>query len=464
MPSSKLTTLCAMLVASSTLVGCAAMVKTPYHAPAVQTPSSFQYDKTQVASNYANYADRWWTLFGDTQLNQLVDQVIAKNTDLAVAGITLRQARLKAGLAADQQGPRVNSSVSTSQNIDVNSGDRSSNGLSLNAGVSYELDLFGKLARQTEAAKWEALATAQDLQATAQTLIGTTTKLYWQLAYLNESLSTAQQSLATSEKLYSLVNTQYQAGAVSGLDLTQAEQSVQSQKANLSQIQQSLVETRTALAVLLHIPVQQLDIQEPQRLPQVNLPQIQAGLPASILSRRPDLRAAELRLRETLATKDATTASYYPSISLTGSLGSSSTSLTELIKNPVLALGANLSLPFLQYNDMKKNIAISQLDYEKAIIQYRQTLYQAFADVENALSARTELNQQVQFQQRNLELAEKAERLTDVRYRNGAIALKNVLDQQQTTRTARLSLVNTKQSQYNAYVTLMQALGGSPIQ
>ncbi|WP_424889897.1 efflux transporter outer membrane subunit [Acinetobacter soli] len=453
-----------MLVASSTLVGCAAMVKTPYHAPAVQTPSSFQYDKTQVASNYANYADRWWTLFGDTQLNQLVDQVIAKNTDLAVAGITLRQARLKAGLAADQQGPRVNSSVSTSQNIDVNSGDRSSNGLSLNAGVSYELDLFGKLARQTEAAKWEALATAQDLQATAQTLIGTTTKLYWQLAYLNESLSTTQQSLATSEKLYSLVNTQYQAGAVSGLDLTQAEQSVQSQKANLSQIQQSLVETRTALAVLLHIPVQQLNIQEPQRLPQVNLPQIQAGLPASILSRRPDLRAAELRLRETLATKDATTASYYPSISLTGSLGSSSTSLTELIKNPVLALGANLSLPFLQYNDMKKNIAISQLDYEKAIIQYRQTLYQAFADVENALSARTELNQQVQFQQRNLELAEKAERLTDVRYRNGAIALKNVLDQQQTTRTARLSLVNTKQSQYNAYVTLMQALGGSPIQ
>ncbi|WP_288433160.1 efflux transporter outer membrane subunit [uncultured Acinetobacter sp.] len=464
MPSSKLTTLCAMLVASSTLVGCAAMVKTPYDAPAVQTPSSFQYDKTQVASNYANYADRWWTLFGDTQLNQLVDQVIAKNTDLAVAGITLRQARLKAGLAADQQGPRVNSSVSTSQNIDVNSGDRSSNGLSLNAGVSYELDLFGKLARQTEAAKWEALATAQDLQATAQTLIGTTTKLYWQLAYLNESLSTAQQSLATSEKLYSLVNTQYQAGAVSGLDLTQAEQSVQSQKANLSQIQQSLVETRTALAVLLHIPVQQLNIQEPQRLPQVNLPQIQAGLPASILSRRPDLRAAELRLRETLATKDATVASYYPSISLTGSLGSSSTSLTELIKNPVLALGANLSLPFLQYNDMKKNIAISQLDYEKAIIQYRQTLYQAFADVENALSARTELNQQVQFQQRNLELAEKAERLTDVRYRNGAIALKNVLDQQQTTRTARLSLVNTKQSQYNAYVTLMQALGGSPIQ
>jgi outer membrane protein TolC len=112
---------------------------------------------------------------------------------------------------------------------------------------------------------------------------------------------------------------------------------------------------------------------------------------------------------------------------------------------------------------MKKDIAISELEYEKAITQYRQTLYQAFADVENALSNRTQLDQQVQLQQRNVELANKTERLTEVRYRNGAIALKNLLDAQATTRNARLSLVETKQSQYNAYVTLMQALGGSPV-
>jgi outer membrane protein TolC len=112
---------------------------------------------------------------------------------------------------------------------------------------------------------------------------------------------------------------------------------------------------------------------------------------------------------------------------------------------------------------MQKNLKISELDYEKAIVQYRNTLYQAFADTENALSNRTELDKQVAFQQKNLELAEKTERLTNVRYRNGAIALKNVLDAQETTRSARLSLVQAKQSQYNAYVTLMQALGGSPI-
>lgn len=452
------------LILSGSLVGCAAVVKTPYQQPNVNIPANFQNNKVIQQQIHADlYADQWWTLFGDAQLNQLINQVLTVNTDLAVAGINLQQARLQAGLTENRQGPRVSSSVSAGHNIDLNSGDDTSRGLSLSAGVSYEVDLFGKLASQTAASRWEALATEQDLQSTAQSLIATTANLYWQLGYLNERYAIAQQNLSSTQKIYELVRTQYRAGAVSGLDLTSAEQSVQSQKASLSQIEQLRVEARTALAVLMQMPVQQLNIQEPTRLPRIALPTISAGLPADLLSRRPDLQATELRLRKALATKDATKASYYPSISLTGNLGSSSTSLSNLLRNPALTLGASLSLPFLQYNDMKKDLAISDLEYEKTIIQYRQTLYQAFADVENALSARTELNNQVALQERNVQLAEKTERLTEVRYRNGAIALKNLLDAQETTRNARLSLVQTKQSQYNAYVTLMQALGGSPI-
>ncbi|MEG2806942.1 MAG: TolC family protein, partial [Acinetobacter sp.] len=296
--------------------------------------------------------------------------------------------------------------------------------------------------------------------------IGTTAQLYWQLAYLNERYSVVQQNLATAQKTYDLVRVQYRAGAVSGLDLTQAEQAIQSQQATLSQIEQQRVETRTGLAVLLHMPVQQLAIQEPSRLPNIQLPSIQADLPASLLSRRPDLRATELRLRKALANKDANKASYYPSISLTGNLTTgigSSTSLSNALKNPVATLGAGLTLPFLQWNDMKRDLQVNELEYEKAIIQYRQTMYEAFADVENTLSNRTELTKQVALQQRNVELTERTERLTEVRYRNGAVALKNLLDAQETTRNARLSLVQTRQNQYNAYVTLMQALGGSPI-
>ncbi|OAL79528.1 efflux transporter outer membrane subunit [Acinetobacter sp. SFA] len=463
-----LTKLASALLLGSSLVGCAAVVKTPYEPPALQVPNNFQNSQALSRQIHADIlTDQWWTLFRDSQLNNLVNEVLAANSDLAVAGINLQQARIQARQTQSQQGVRIgDAGLTTRRSFDLEDGD-SSSGFGINyPGLSYELDLFGKLANQTEAARWEALASEEDLQATAQSLIGTTAQLYWQLAYLNERYSVVQQNLATAQRTYDLVNVQYRAGAVSGLDLTQAEQAIQSQQATLSQIAQQRVETRTALAVLLNIPVQQLSLQEPQRLPNIALPAIEAGLPASLLARRPDLRATELRLRRALANKDANKASYYPSISLTGSLSTgvgSSTSLSDALKNPVATLGAGLSLPFLQWNDMKRDLQVNELEYEKAIIQYRQTIYQAFADVENALSNRTELTKQVALQQRNVELAERTERLTEVRYRNGAIALKNLLDAQETTRNARLALVQTRQNQYNAYVTLMQALGGSPL-
>lgn len=464
-----LTKLASALILGSSLVGCAAVVKTPYEQPAINIPNNFANNQAlnqQISESVL--ADQWWTLFKDPQLNALVDQVLARNSNLAVAGINLQQARIQAKQAQSQQGVRVsNASISTGRAFELDGGSSSSRGINLNyPGLSYELDLFGKLANQTEASRWEALATEQDLQATAQSLIGTTAQLYWQLAYLNERYSVVQQNLATAQKTYELVRVQYRAGDVSGLDLTQAEQAIQSQKSNLSQIDQQRVETRTALAVLLNEPVQQLNFSEPKRLPNVQLPNITAGLPASLLARRPDLQAAELRLRKALANKDANKASYYPSISLTGNLSTgvgTSSSLSSALKNPVATLGAGLSLPFLQWNDMKRDLKVNELDYEKSILQYRQTMYEAFADVENTLSARNEINKQVQLQQRNVELAEKTARLTEVRYRNGAIALKNLLDTQETLRNARLTLIQTKQSQYNAYVSLMQALGGSPM-
>lgn len=461
--SQQFSRLATALIFSSTLVGCSAIVKTPYQAPNVSIPDQFQQQNSGNAS-IDQFADQWWTLFNDPQLNSLVDQVIAKNSDLAIAGIALKQARLQAKLTENQQGLRIGSSVSTGHNFNLGSGDDSSRGLSLSGNVSYELDLFGKLANQTQASRWEALATEQDLQATAQSMIATTCNLYWQLGYLNERMTTAQQSLATSNKLLDLVQAQYKAGAVSGLELTQAQQAVQSQQAAISQLRQQLVETHTAIAVLLHQTVQQTTIQEPKTLPKIKLPTINAGLPADLLARRPDLKAAELRLRKALASKDATKASYYPSINLTSSLGATSTSLTDLLKNPVLALGASLSLPFLQYNDMQRNLEISDLEYETSVINYRKTLYQAFADTEKALSNRIEINQQVQHQQKTLELAEKNAYLNEVRYRNGAIALKNVLDAQESVRNSNISLTQIRYNQYNAYVELMQALGGSPIQ
>lgn len=455
-----LTSVCSVLVLS----GCSAIVRTPYQQPDLKLPTQY----AQTSSNRSQLQidqikDQWWTLFNDAELNRLVTLALEKNNDLAVAGIRLKQAREQAGLAANQQFPRVSASTSASHQVELQNGDDNSRGLSLNGSVSYEVDLWGKLANQTAAAKWEAQATEQDLQSTAQTLIGTVCNLYWQIAYLNQRIASSKASVTSSKKLFQLVQAQYRAGAVSGLEMAQAEQSVVGQEANHSQLLQQRVEAKNALAILFDQAPSQLEIMEPKLLTTTALPVVDAGLPAELLARRPDLQASELRLRKVLANTDATRASYYPSLSLTSSLGSSSTSLTELIKNPVLTLGAGLSLPFLQYNDMKRNLAISKLDYDSAVIGFRQTLYSALADVENALSANDQLNIQANSQQRTLALAKRAESLNEIRYRAGAVALKQWIDAQESRRNAENSAIQIRLNQLSNMVTLMQSLGGSPL-
>ena len=179
-----LTKLASAFILGSSLVGCAAVVKTPYEAPATQIPTQFQNAKAMSQQVHADtYADQWWTLFNDAQLNQLVNQVLAANTDLAVAGINLQQARIQAKQSQSQQGIRIGTAgASVGHRFSLDGDGDSSNGISLSyPGLSYELDLFGKLANQTEASRWEALASEQDLQATAQSLVATTANLYWQL-------------------------------------------------------------------------------------------------------------------------------------------------------------------------------------------------------------------------------------------------------------------------------------------
>lgn len=446
------------------LSGCAAVVRTPYQQPALNMPVQFSQQNSQATGvNIDQIKDQWWTLFQDAELNSLVEQALQRNNDLAVAGIRLKQAREQAGLARNQQLPRVSANTSASHQVQLRDGEDSSRGFSLNGSVSYEVDLWGKLASQTNAAKWEASATQQDLESTAQTLVGTVCTLYWQLAYLNQRISSSEASVNSSKKLYELVKAQYQAGAVSGLEMAQAEQAVVGQQANYSQLLQQRIEALNALSILFDQPPAALSIVEPSRLSSIKLPDIQAGLPADLLARRPDLQAAELRLRKTLANGDATKAGYYPSLSLNSSIGTSSTSLTELLKNPVMTLGAGLSLPFLQYNDMQRNLAISKLDYESAIISFRQTLYSALADVDNALSANTQLKVQADAQQRTLVLAKKSESLNEIRYRAGAVALKQWIDAQESRRNAENSAIQIRLNQLNNMVTLMQSLGGSPV-
>lgn len=199
---------------------------------------------------------------------------------------------------------------------------------------------------------------------------------------------------------------------------------------------------------------------DPQRLPQYPLPQAREGVPAELLGRRPDLRAAELRLRESLSNIDAARASFYPTLNLTGALGSSSPTLSNVLQNPVGSLAGALTLPFLQWNRLSLNLRVSQADFDERVVSFRQALYQAMADVENALSNRTQLRLQAEQLDASLKAAREAERLYEVRYRAGSVSLRFWLDAQEKRRAAEIARDENALNRLINQVKVYQALGG----
>jgi len=435
-----------LLLSAALLTACAA---TPYETPKV--PLTAQFTHAGAGTDATGDQTNWWMAFGDATLNTLVSDVLARNNDLAAAALRVQQAQLQAGLTRLDQFPSANGSlgVSTSDNTRY----------SASLGVSYEADLWGRLAANTRAANWEAQATEEDRQAAQLALIGTTAELYWRIAYTHQQITVGEQNLAYAIKVRDLVTIQHDAGAVSGVERAEADQSVNSQRASLSDLQQQLVEYRSSLTVLLGgTPLPEAS--EPQALPDTPLPEVRAGVPAELLSRRPDLRAAELRLRETLADVDIARTAFYPGLSLTASGGASSSELSHLFNNPTGSLAASLSLPFLDFPRLSRNVKISQKAYDIAALNFKTTLLQALADTDNALSNRTQLAQQGEAQRASLEAARQAEALYALRYRTGSVALRVWLDAQQSLRAAQLSYDNNRLSQLINQSTLYQALGG----
>ncbi|MEG2630366.1 MAG: TolC family protein, partial [Comamonas sp.] len=231
------------------LAGCAA-TRSDYQAPAVILPAAWQQASTAAAA--AQLPERWWRQFNDPALDRLIESALARSNDLAAAAWRVRQAQLQAGIAATALAPtvagRASSNASRRLEGDGNATARSS-GAALSA--SYEVDLWGRVARTRDAAEWAARATQQDLEAAAQALAGTAAGLYWQLAYVQQRLASGQDSLAYALRTQELVRVQYAVGAVSALELREAEQTVASQRAALVLLAQQRVQTRNAIAILV---------------------------------------------------------------------------------------------------------------------------------------------------------------------------------------------------------------------
>jgi NodT family efflux transporter outer membrane factor (OMF) lipoprotein len=431
-------------------------MRTHYTRPNILVPATYAHtDENAKAS-----PDRWWENFNNSNLNAVVGEALRQNLDLAIDALNVRAAQLQAHLAV------INPTVAVGYTYDYSAPQKrtvpptpATKFHSLTASVSYEVDLWDQLVALKDAARWEAHATEEDRQSAALALIGTTVNLYYQLANLNYRISLSEQSIAYATRTLELVQVLKTAGGATQLEIAESEQSIQSQKANQAALIEQRVELRNALTVVLN-GAPWPESEERDAVPDDPPPPVAAGLPVSLLDRRPDLRAAELRLRETLAQTDATRLSFYPNLSLTGSLGTASTGLSELVSNPLGSLAASLTAPFIQINQAHFATALARTQYDKAVVTFRRALLQSLIDVNNALSARTQLAEQGAELEHSLESSKTAEHLYEIRYRAGAVALHFWLDAQEARRQSEIALANNRLARLQNYATLCQALGG----
>jgi len=451
---SRLFLLCMVLVL---LWGCSS-VRTSMPAPELKLPEKWSeaQDSSDKDSTVKEQVS-WWEDFNDPQLDILIDQALRTNNDFTAATIRVRRAQLQAGLVDTNRTPSVAVGVNSGLTHTFNP-QATYHSSGIYSSMSYELDLWGKLSSQRDAAHLEVQATDADCQAFALSLLGTTARLYWQLAYLNQLLTLNAADIDSAEKVLSLTRARYTAGAVSALNTVEAELNVSTQQAFRTQLVQQRVEIRHALAILFNQPPES-DVVDPSGLPNAPLPAVAAGLPAEILANRPDLHAAELRLRETLVNVDVTRTSFYPTLKLTGSMGTVSSTLLNLLQNPVATLGVGLSLPFVQWNTTQLAIRVSKTQYEEAVVNYRQHLYIALAEVEDSLSARTQLREEeVKLALARVQ-AQRVESIAHTRFKAGFTDVQLWLDAQARLRSTERSLVLNRFNQLNNQVNLYKALG-----
>ncbi|MBY7787905.1 efflux transporter outer membrane subunit [Vibrio fluvialis] len=436
--------------------GCVARSELPEQN--VTVPEQWQTGQTQSETQAIS---QWWTSFGDPQLNQWVEKVLVTNSDLAIATLTLKQARLEAGLATSDTYPDVSASVSGERSKPLDGGD-SSKSYQASLSVSYELDLWGKLSAAKDAAMWTALATQQEREATAQSLVATTAQLYWQIGYLNQRVELSNNDIKDAKETLALTQSQYRHGSVTRVNVLEAERTLAGLEATHRDYLQQRTEAVNAFAILFDQPPQDLATSIPA-LPDYAVPTIEAGVPADVLNRRPDVKQSLFELKSVLATKDNTDTNYFPSLTLTGALGGSSTALRKLLSDPIGTLGADLTLPFLNWNEMQLNRDIAQVKYESAIISYRKTLYAALQDVDNALSAKENYEFQAEKLQKQYDSAAEVARIYKSQYEYGAIDITTLLDAQENERSAKASLLENRYNQLVNIATVYQSLGGEDI-
>jgi NodT family efflux transporter outer membrane factor (OMF) lipoprotein len=403
----------------------------------------------------------WWAGFSSAELNDIILAVQRSNLDLAAAEQRIRQADARVRIAGSALLPEIGAGLSGSRSGEI--GDASSFGDSFGAdfSASYEVDFWGRNRATLQAAQAGSVATRADRETVALTAVSGAANTFFQVLSLRERLEIARLNLENAQQVLEVTRSRVRNGVATPLELSQQLGAIAGQQAVIPQLEQQVLETRAALALLTGRPPEGFDIAG-ENLEEIVPPNVAPGLPSDLLLRRPDIVAAEADLIAAHADLAAARAALFPSISLTAGGGLSSDTLIGLVRDSAVALsiGAGLSQTIFDAGARQAQSDAAAAAELETLANYRNAVISAFADVEIALGNIANLAEQEIYEIEQTEQAQFAFDIVTARYREGAVDYLTLLDAQRTLYQARDSLGQLKLARLQSVVALFQALGG----
>lgn len=450
------------LVLALVLAGCSTAV-TVDESRLPPTPAQFKEGDgrwTVAAPAEAQARGQWWKAFGDPVLDELAERAGRDNTGIQIAAARLAQARALLGSANANRSPQLGLAAGPTRQALPLAGGQAATLISAGANLSYEVDLFGRLSRESQAAALDVRSREALLQSARLLAQADVAQSYFALRALDVERGIVRDTITAYGNTLRLVERRFQAGDVAELDVARVRTELASTESEALALDARRAVLEHAIAVLVGAPASDFSIAPSLWRP--TLPLVPAGVPSTVLARRPDVASAMSDLQSAQTRVGAAKAAWFPSLSLTAAGGFASPELSDVFKwsARTWSVGALLSLPLIDGGRRRAAVDAAGAQLDVGVASYRERVLVAFKEVEDELAALRLLQEQAGAQGRAIASATRATTLSESRYRNGLVSQLDLLDAQRSELRSRREAVQVQAAQYQATVGLIRALGG----
>jgi len=436
-----------------------------YSREPVPTPATFRFATTEVADT-AN--TEWWRQFQDPVLDQLISTALANNKDVKIAAARVEQFLGQFVTTRSALFPQVSAGASAARQRASQAGLPQSiaglspvyNDFTLSVSAAWEIDLFGRVRRLTEAARANLLSSEEGRRATILSLVASVATSYLNLRSLDQQLDIAKATTASRAESVHVFTLRFEGGEVSQMELAQSESEYEASLATIPQLETQIAQQEDALSVLLGSNPG--PIVRGRELSALSTPVIPAGLPSDLLERRPDVLQAEQNLIASNALIGAARALYFPQISITGLLGTASGQFSSLFTGPsrIWSFAGAVTQPIFTAGNIAGQVETAEAQQRGALLSYQKAIQAAFQEVDDALIASQKLHEQLEVQGRQVTALATYSRLARARYEGGYTSYIEVLDAERSLFNAELSQTQTQAAALASFVTLYKVMGG----